>query len=333
MRSARNAPCWCGSGTKLKRCHLDRAALVRPAVQLGVVGPLREVPAGIARPHYVDDGAVWPDPVEQILTGSALDRMRHASRVAAEVLATTCAAVAPGVTTDELDQIAHQAYIDLGAYPSTLGYHDFPKSLCTSVNEVVCHGIPDSRPLQDGDIVNLDVTAFIDGMHGDTSATIGVGAISAKVAALIDTTRDATLAGIAAIRPGEPMQHIARAITAVADARGYGVVSEYGGHGIGEIFHADPHVHHTITSQDHSIAVPGLCVTVEPMLRTGGPRFSTADDGWTEILDDTMPSAQFEHTVVVTDVGAEILTVLADGTSAVSPAPATGATTGATTVR
>jgi len=296
-------------------------------VQLGVVSALRQVPATIEAPHYVHDGAVWPDPVEQILTGSALDRMRHASRVAAQVLVTTCAAVAPGVSTDELDQIAHQAYIDLGAYPSTLGYHDFPKSLCTSVNEVVCHGIPDSRPLQDGDIVNLDVTAFVDGMHGDTSATVAVGSISAEAAALIDTTREATLAGIAAIRPGEPMQRIAGAITEVAAARGYGVVSEYGGHGIGEIFHADPHVHHTVTSTDRSIAVPGLCVTVEPMLRTGGPRFSTADDGWTEILDDTMPSAQFEHTVVVTDTGAEILTVLADGSSAVSPA------SGATAVR
>lgn len=296
-------------------------------MQLGVVSALRQVPATIEAPHYVHDGAVWPDPVEQILTGSALDRMRHASRVAAQVLVTTCAAVAPGVSTDELDQIAHQAYIDLGAYPSTLGYHDFPKSLCTSVNEVVCHGIPDSRPLQDGDIVNLDVTAFVDGMHGDTSATVAVGSISAEAAALIDTTREATLAGIAAIRPGEPMQRIAGAITEVAAARGYGVVSEYGGHGIGEIFHADPHVHHTVTSTDRSIAVPGLCVTVEPMLRTGGPRFSTADDGWTEILDDTMPSAQFEHTVVVTDTGAEILTVLADGSSAVSPA------SGATAVR
>lgn len=327
MRSARNAPCWCGSGIKLKRCHLNPAALLRAPVQLGVVSALRQVPATIEAPHYVHDGAVWPDPVEQILTGSALDRMRHASRVAAQVLVTTCAAVAPGVSTDELDQIAHQAYIDLGAYPSTLGYHDFPKSLCTSVNEVVCHGIPDSRPLQDGDIVNLDVTAFVDGMHGDTSATVAVGSISAEAAALIDTTREATLAGIAAIRPGEPMQRIAGAITEVAAARGYGVVSEYGGHGIGEIFHADPHVHHTVTSTDRSIAVPGLCVTVEPMLRTGGPRFSTADDGWTEILDDTMPSAQFEHTVVVTDTGAEILTVLADGSSAVSPA------SGATAVR
>ena len=319
MGPSRNAPCWCGSGKKLKRCHLDRGALVRPAVQLGAVGPLRPVPDAIVRPHYVLDGTVWPPPEQQVLAGADLERMRHASRVAAEVLAVTVAAVAPGVTTDELDEIAHDAYVSRGAYPSTLGYHDFPKSVCTSVNEVLCHGIPDDRPLQDGDIVNVDVTAFVDGMHGDTSATVGVGTIAPELAALIDTTRDATLAGIANIRPGEPMQRVAEAVTAVAEARGYGVVSEYGGHGIGEVFHADPHVHHTIASRDRSVAVPGLCVTVEPMLRTGAARFSTADDGWTEILDDGMPSAQFEHTIVVTDTGAEILTVLEDGTSAVSP--------------
>ncbi len=320
MALSRNAPCWCGSGKKLKRCHLDRAALVRSPVRPGNVSPERPVPGSIARPHYVDDGTVWPPPDAQILSGTALDRMRHASRVAAEVLAVTVAAVAPGVTTEELDEIAHDAYVSRGAYPSTLGYHDYPKSLCTSVNEILCHGIPDDRPLQDGDIINLDVTAFVDGMHGDTSATVGVGTISPELAALIDTTRDATLAGIANIRPGEPMQRVAQAVTAVAEARGYGVVSEYGGHGIGEVFHADPHVHHAISSRDRSVAVPGLCLTVEPMLRTGAARFTTADDGWTEILDDGMPSAQFEHTVVVTESGAEILTVLEDGTSAVSPA-------------
>ncbi len=326
MALSRNAPCWCGSGKKLKRCHLDRAALVRSPVRPGHVSAERPVPESIARPHYVEDGTVWPPPDAQILSGAALDRMRHASRVAAEVLAVTVAAVAPGVTTEELDEIAHDAYVSRGAYPSTLGYHDYPKSLCTSVNEVLCHGIPDDRPLQDGDIINLDVTAFVDGMHGDTSATVGVGTISPELAALIDTTRDATLAGIANIRPGEPMQRVAQAVTAVAEARGYGVVSEYGGHGIGEVFHADPHVHHAISSRDRSVAVPGLCLTVEPMLRTGAARFTTADDGWTEILDDGMPSAQFEHTVVVTESGAEILTVLEDGTSAVSPAGSTHAT-------
>ncbi|MBS1836461.1 MAG: type I methionyl aminopeptidase [Actinobacteria bacterium] len=324
MRATRNAPCWCGSGRKLKRCHLDPAALRRPPIELGKVTPLRDVPSHIVRPHYVEGGTVWPPPTPQILAGAALDRMRHASRVAAEVLATTVAAAAPGVSTDDLDALAHDTYVRLGAYPSTLGYHGYPKSICTSVNEVLCHGIPDRRELRDGDIVNIDVTAFVDGMHGDTSATVGVGTIGAETAALVDTTREATLAGIAALRAGEPIQLAARAITAVADTKGYGVVSEYGGHGIGEVFHADPHVHHTITSRDRAVAEPGLCITVEPMLRSGAARFTTAEDGWTEILDDGMPTAQFEHTVVVTDDGAEILTLLVDGSSAVAgPSPTT----------
>lgn len=319
MVVGRNSPCWCGSGRKLKRCHLDPTVLRRTPVEIGSVSPIRSVPESIERPHYVTDGSSWPAPHEQVLDGADLDRLRHASRVAAEVLAATIAAVAPGVTTDELDAVAHDAYLARGAYPSTLGYHEYPKSICTSVNEVLCHGIPDSRPLADGDILNVDVTAFVDGMHGDTSATIGVGNVSAEVAALVETTRTATLAGIAAVQPGEPLQRIAQAVTAVAGERGYGVVSEYGGHGIGRIFHADPHIHHTVTSRDQAVAVPGLCFTVEPMLRTGRAPFTTAADGWSEILRDGLPTAQFEHTVVVGDEGAEILTLLADGTSALEP--------------
>jgi methionyl aminopeptidase len=264
----------------------------------------------------VVDDSIWPEPRAQILEGDALERMRHAGRVGAEVLAETVAAAVVGVTTDELDAVAHAAYVARGSYPSTLGYHGYPKSICTSVNEIICHGIPDDRPLRDGDIVNIDVTAYIDGMHGDTSATVAIGTVTPQAAALIEATRQATLAGIAAIAPGRPLQAIAEAVVAVADAHGYGIVAEYGGHGIGEIFHAEPHVNHTIVSRDRTVLVPGMTITVEPMLTTGRPGFHQADDGWTEILDDGMQSAQFEHTVVVTDDGFEILTVTADGSSA-----------------
>ena len=262
------------------------------------------------------DGSTGPRTV-QIQDGESLPRLRHACRVAAEVLLAAGEAVAPGVTTDEIDAIAHLAYIERGAYPSDLHYNGFTKSVCTSVNGVICHGIPDDRPLQDGDIVNIDVTAFIDGMHGDTSATFVVGEIDEPTLALVETTREATLRGIAAVRPGRPLRSIGEAIEPFARSRGFDVVREYGGHGIGETFHAAPHIHHHVERNDNELFRVGMSFTIEPMLLSGGPAFSQAADGWTEHSDDAMPSAQFEHTVVVSEAGAEILTVTADGASAV----------------
>jgi methionyl aminopeptidase len=311
-----NDACWCGSGRKHKRCHGDVRLLRRPRVELGTVGPARAVPDHIDRPGYVGGGRV-PAPVRtEIQTAGSLERMRRACQVAAEVLLRTGAAVAPGVTTDELDAIAHATYLELGAYPSTLGYKGYPKSICTSVNGVICHGIPDSRPLAPGDIVNVDVTAYVDGMHGDTSATFAVGEVDEPTRALITSTREGMLRGIAAIQPQRPLRRIAEAIEPFARSRGYGVVREYGGHGIGAVFHAAPHVHHCVEPRDSAIAVPGMTLTVEPMLLTGSPRFHQAPDGWTEHVDDAMPSAQFEHTVLVTEAGAEILTVTATGEAA-----------------
>lgn len=277
----------------------------------------RPVPRAIARPDYVRSGRVPRRAPLQLHDAASLARLRRACAVAAEVLIRAGEAVAAGVTTDELDAVAHEAYLERGAYPSTLGYRGFPKSICTSVNGVICHGIPDDRPLAPGDIVNIDVTAYVEGMHGDTSATFAVGEVDAAVAALVETTRAATLAGIAAIRPHGPLQRIAGAIEPFAGSRGYGVVREYGGHGIGAAFHAAPHIHHCVVPGDREVALPGVSITVEPMLYCGAPSFTCADDGWTERLDDDMPSAQFEHTIVVTDEGAEILTVTADGRSAV----------------
>jgi methionyl aminopeptidase len=184
-----------------------------------VIGPIRAVDASITRPPYVGTGRRSPPSSRQIIAGDALVRLRNACRVAAEVLVEAGAAVAPGVTTDELDAIAHAAYVARGAYPSTLGYGTYTKSVCTSVNEIVCHGIPDDRPLRDGDIVNIDVTAYIDGMHGDTSATFAVGgfdALDEPTRALVETTREATLAGIAAVAPGRPLRDIGRAVAASA---------------------------------------------------------------------------------------------------------------------
>ncbi|MEP1123145.1 MAG: type I methionyl aminopeptidase [Ilumatobacter sp.] len=315
MKLKTNDPCWCGSGHKHKRCHGDRHALTYPPVTLGRVSPPRAVPDGIARPSYVTTGIVPPQ-TPQIQDAASLTRLRRACAVAAEVLLRTGEQVGIGVTTDDLDRVAHDVYVELGAYPSDLHYRGFPKSICTSVNGVVCHGIPDDRPLEEGDIINIDVTAYIDGMHGDTSATFHVGTPTAALAGLVDTTRDATLRGIAAIRPFEPLQRIAEAIEPFAESRGYSVVREYGGHGIGESFHGAPHVSHHVDRRDDSIVVPGMTFTVEPMLCSGRARFHQAADGWTEHADDNRPSAQFEHTVLVTDTGAEILTVTTDGRTA-----------------
>jgi methionyl aminopeptidase len=314
-----NDPCWCGSRAKLKRCHGDHVRHRRNAVRPGVVGPMRAVDASITRPPYVGTGRRSPSASHQIIAGGALVRLRNACRVAAEVLLETGAAVAPGITTDELDAIAHAAYVERGAYPSTLGYGTYTKSVCTSVNDVVCHGIPDDRPLCDGDIVNIDVTAYIDGMHGDTSATFavgGFGALDEPTRALVETTRRATLTGIAAVAPGRPLRDVGRAVESFATARGYGVVRDYGGHGIGEIFHAPPHVSHVDVRSDPVRLVPGLCFTVEPMLTGGVHTHHEWDDGWTVATDDGLPSAQFEHTVIVTDDGVDVLTITAGGQGA-----------------
>ncbi|MEQ8716691.1 MAG: type I methionyl aminopeptidase [Acidimicrobiales bacterium] len=311
-----NSPCWCGSALKFKRCHGNRQLLQRDHVQIGSVSLPRPVPLRIARPEYVTATTVDGPRTYQMHDDESLARLRTACRVAAEVLVVAGAAVAPGVSTDEIDALAHEAYLERGAYPSDLHYQGFTKSICTSVNGVICHGIPDDRPLQEGDIVNVDVTAFIDGMHGDTSATFTVGTIDEPTRALVDATREATLRGIAVVAPGEPLRRIGEAIEPFARSRGFDVVREYGGHGIGRVFHAAPHIHHHVENGDDDLFRVGMSFTVEPMLLSGGRAFTQAADGWTEHTDDAMPSAQFEHTVVVTETGAEILTVTLDGTSA-----------------
>ena len=214
------------------------------------------------------------------------------------------AEVAPGITTDELDAVTHDAYVAEGGYPSTLGYRGYPKSLCTSVNEIVAHGIPDDRPLAAGEIVNCDVTIYLDGMHGDCSRTFCVGgpdAVDPATLALVQATEAALQAGIGAIQPGATVREIGRAIQRVAAGGGYGIVRELVGHGIGEQFHGEPHVHHYDEPRNKAELVPGMSFTIEPMLTLGMPDVVLWDDGWTIATLDGLPSAQFEHTVLVTD--------------------------------
>jgi methionyl aminopeptidase len=300
-----NDPCWCGSGRKYKRCHRATEGRVLP----GRVSTMRDVPDHITPTDYYRTGEPvrWDEPI--VKSPDVIARMRVASRVAAEVLDVTGAAVAPGVTTEELDWIAHQAYIERGAYPSTLNYHGYPKSICTSVNEVICHGIPDDRPLEDGDIVNIDVTAYLNGVHGDCSATFYVGDVDSESRALGEATRQCRDLGLGAVHPGRPLSDIGKAIEAHAHAHGYGVVRTFVGHGIGEQFHISPNVPHYFAPGATTIMRPGMTFTVEPMITMGAWREKMWDNGWTAVTADGRRTAQFEHTLVVTEDGADVLTL------------------------
>jgi len=282
--------------------------VVRP----GVVSPRRTVPPDIPRPNYAVSGRPRPstriaDPADR------LARIRRACRAAAEVLALGGEAARPGVTTDAIDALVHQAYLARGGYPSTLNYHGYPKSLCTSVNEVILHGIPDSRPLEDGDIVNLDVTIYLGGVHGDCSATFLVGDVDEASRRLVRVTRECLELGIAAVRPGRPISDVGRAIERHATASGYGVVRAFCGHGIGEDFHMEPQVLHYYEPRARAVMEEGQVFTIEPMITQGRPEHVVWSDGWTAATVDGQRAAQFEHTVLVTRDGAEILT-LAPGT-------------------
>ncbi len=303
-----NEQCWCGSGRKYKRCHKASNEPLRS----GRLSPPRAVPASIGRPPYADTGEPepWAEPL--VRSPDVIARMRRAGRAAAEVLETVGAMVRPGVTTDELDARAHEECIARGGYPSPLNYHGFPKSLCTSVNEVICHGIPDDRRLIDGDIVNLDVTIYLDGVHGDTNATFLVGTVDDESRRLVAVTRECMFRGIDAVRIGRPISDIGAAIQAHAHDHGYGVVQSFVGHGVAEQFHTDPHVPHHFDPAATTVMEPGMTFTIEPMITIGSWRARMWDDGWTAVTSDGGRTAQFEHTLLVTDGGAEILTTTAD---------------------
>jgi methionyl aminopeptidase len=304
-----NDPCWCGSGRKFKRCHRDSDERLQP----GRISPMRTVPAEIPRPDYAETGTPVRRQQPWVQPPDVIERMRRTCRAAAEVLLEGAAAIAPGVTTDEIDAVVHQAYIDRGGYPSTLNYRGYPKSLCTSVNEVICHGIPDDRPLRDGDIVNLDVTIFLEGVHGDTNATFPVGDADDASRRLIQVTRECLERGIDAVAPGRPFSDIGRAIEEHATANRYQVVRAFVGHGIGEQFHTDLQIPHYYEPRFTTRMEPGMIFTIEPMISMGTGLHRIWDDDWTAVTADGSRTAQFEHTVLVTDDGVEVLTTTGEG--------------------
>ena len=276
----------------------------------GRMSPIRTVPDHIERPEYA-----WKDDVQEnigepfIQPPEVIEAMREASKIAANALQEAGAAVAPGVTTDELDRIAHEYMLDHGAYPSTLGYRGFPKSCCTSMNEIICHGIPDDTVIEDGDIVNIDVTAYKNGVHGDTNATFLAGDVTEEHRLLVERTEEAMMRGIRAAKPGREINVIGRVIEAYAKRFGYNVVQDFTGHGVGPTFHNGLVVLHYDSTAYRDILEPGMTLTIEPMINLGELDYRIWDNDWTVQNKDFRFTAQFEHTIVITDDGNEILTL------------------------
>ena len=318
----RNEPCWCNSGKKYKKCHLrsDEIGETAPpgavkkninkaTVTQGTLSPQRSVPDNIILPDYAKSGTPGKSNAScKKKNADEIARIRNAGKIARKVLNAVLAAVEPGITTDALDKIAHDTAISNGAYPSPLNYMKFPKSICTSVNEVVLHGIPDSRKLENGDIINCDITVFIDGMHGDCSETVLVGEVSKEARSLVKVTWECLMKGIDVVKPGQRINEIGRVIEAHASKNGYFVFPNYGGHGIGENFHMTPFISHLYDPANEDIIEEGMTFTIEPMINQGSPEGKMWNDKWTMVTADLSLSAQFEHTILVTNSGVEILT-------------------------
>jgi methionyl aminopeptidase len=277
-------------------------------IQPATISPPREVPATIERPRYV--GRPAPDRYagDDVQPPEIIEKMRIAGRIAAQAMRGAATAIKPGVTTDDLDQVVHQFLIDHGAYPSTLGYRGFPKSCCTSVNEVICHGIPDARPLEDGDIVKIDVTAYINGVHGDTCATFFCGEVDEQTRLLTERTQETLARAIKAVKPGRQVNVIGRVIESYAKRFGYGVVRDYTGHGVHTTFHSGLVIPHYDEPAYDTVIKPGMTFTIEPMITLGSGEWYMWEDGWTVLTADGSRCAQFEHTLAVTESGAEVLT-------------------------
>nr|CAD7429410.1 unnamed protein product [Timema monikensis] len=278
--------------------------------------PRRTVSPNILRPDYADHSLGVPLS-EQAVRGSAqirtlsskeIEGMRVACKLGREVLEEAANAIGAGVTTDEIDRVVHEACVERDCYPSPLNYYEFPRSCCTSVNEVICHGIPDLRPLEEGDICNVDVTVYHRGYHGDLNETFLVGDVSPEAKKLVRVTSECLSKSIDIVKPGEKYREIGNVIQKHAQSHGFSVVRSYCGHGIHQLFHTAPSIPHYAKNKAVGVMKAGHCFTIEPMISQGSWRDEMWPDKWTAVTVDGMLSAQFEHTLLVTDVGCEILT-------------------------
>jgi methionyl aminopeptidase len=276
----------------------------------GKLSPTRPVPSSIPRPEYVGRLAPSKNTKGDVRTPDEIEKIRAAGKIAAQAIELVGKHAKPGVTTDELDRIGHEFLISQGAYPSTLGYRNYPKSLCSSVNEVICHGIPDDTVLEEGDIVNIDITAFKNGFHGDSNRTFMVGEVRQEIKDLVERTHEAMMRGINAALPGREINIIGRAIEAYAKRFNYGVVRDFTGHGIGESFHSGLIIPHYDSAPLYGEEIKvGMVFTIEPMLTLGTHEWDMWPDNWTVLTKDKSITAQFEHTIAITDDGPEILTL------------------------
>lgn len=283
----------------------------RPPMAPGHVTPRRTLPADspVIKPNYADTGKL-PAPSPSILlhTPESIAKMRAAGRLARRMLDYACSLVRPGITTEEIDVQVHNAILAAGAYPSPLNYWGFPKSICSSINEVVIHGIPDDRPLREGDIAKFDISLFYKGVHGDNCASVPVGEVDEEGLRLMEAAQKALDAGVEACSPGAYLSGVGAAVHAVADEYGYETVRAYSGHGVGTELHMRPFVLHYRNKEKLPLR-PGMVFTIEPMLLEKGPEIDTWEDGWTVVTRDGGRGAQYEHTVLITEEGVEVLTV------------------------
>ncbi|XP_067928256.1 methionine aminopeptidase 1-like [Watersipora subatra] len=330
-----NQDCFKGSWVEHKKVHQKtKSALetvnrvleqTNPWPNYKFTGPLRPVyplskkrlvPAHIARPDYADHPEGFPAGEREakmarcmkVLNDEEIEAMRVVGRISREILDEGAAAVAVGVTTDELDRIVHEATVERESYPSPLNYHKFPKSCCTSVNECICHGIPDNRKLEDGDLVNIDVTAYHRGFHGDLNETLFVGNVDEQSKKLVQVAHECLYKSIDIVKPGEKYREVGNVITKHASANSFSVVRTYCGHGINDLFHTSPTVPHYAKNKAVGIMKPGHTFTIEPMISAGSFRDATWPDDWTSVTIDGKRSAQFEQTLLCTENGVEILT-------------------------
>ncbi|XP_014223198.1 methionine aminopeptidase 1D, mitochondrial [Trichogramma pretiosum] len=272
------------------------------------VSAKRDVPAYIPKPTYAETGEPMPPPSEpEIKTKNQIECMAHSCILARRVLREIKSILKPGITTDFVDHTIHEMIINQGAYPSTLNYRGFPKSVCTSINNVACHGIPDDRPLQDGDILNIDVTVFFNGYHGDCSEMYEIGTVDEQGKDLIKIAKLCMQKGMDICKPNEKFCNIGTMIEETAKKHGYNIFPAFGGHGIGQYFHGPPDIYH-FANDGEGVMKPGMTFTIEPIVTQGREEVVVLEDEWTAVSLDNARSAQFENTILITENGYDILT-------------------------